>query len=47
MIAWAILVTLVCILAVTIHAYRLNLRARRQRRSLRHITGAEEWWGKR
>jgi len=47
MIAWAILIVLVWILAITIRAYRASLHGRRQRRSLRHVVGIEEWWGKR
>jgi len=47
MIAWAILVTLAAVLAGVLRTYRMSLRGRRQRRSLRHVVGIEEWWGKR
>ncbi len=47
MIVWTILVTLAAVLAGVLRAYRASLRVRRQRRSLRHVVGIEEWWGKR
>jgi hypothetical protein len=47
MIAWLIIGILLAVICITIHIYRVNLRARRSRRSLRHVTGAAEWWGKR
>jgi len=47
MIDAAILTVMVLLLAVAIHARRSYMRTRRQRESLRHITGIEEWWGKR
>jgi hypothetical protein len=46
-IAWLIIGILLAVIGLTIHIYRVNLRARRSRRSLRHVIGIEEWWGKR
>ncbi len=47
MIGWAILGTLALLAGVAFYAHRVNARARRQRRSLRHVVGIEQWWGKR
>jgi hypothetical protein len=47
MIAWLILGILLAVLGITVRAYRVSLRVHRQRRSLRHVVGIEEWWGKR
>ena len=47
MIGRAILVVLAALLAVAIHAIRRHARERRERRSLQHITGAYQWWGRR
>jgi len=47
MIDAAILTVMALLLALAIHARRSYVRARRQRESMRHVTGIEEWWGKR
>jgi len=47
MIGWLILAMLAALAAIVIYAGWLNARARRDRASLRHITGARQWWGKR
>jgi len=47
MIDAAIFAVMALLLAVAIHARRSYLRARKQRELMRHITGIEEWWGKR
>ncbi len=47
MIGWAILATAALLTGVALYAHRVNVRARRQRRSLRHVVGITPWWGKR
>jgi len=47
MIGWLILAMLAALAAIVIYAAWLNARARRDRASLRHITGARQWWGRR
>jgi len=47
MITWIILGVLAALAAVVTYAVWLNARARRDRASLRHITGAQQWWGRR
>jgi hypothetical protein len=47
MIGWAILVLAAAFAGVAMRAIRRHVREHRERRSLRHITGAYQWWGRR
>jgi hypothetical protein len=47
MINWLILLAGAAAAAVVGYRWRLERRHRRSRGQLRHITGAEQWWGKR
>lgn len=47
MIGWLIAGIGVALAGIAGYAHWLNRRARRKRRSLRHVVGIEEWWGRR